>query len=152
MKPLFSPEELAEMTAADAEIEKTFRLTLEDMRLSERLEKSVEFDRLPPEKKARVIAARKYRDKHRAELAEKQRAYNAAYPEKVAARNRAYRESHREEIAAKQRAYREANREEIAAKQRAYYEANREEINAKARARYHSKKQEVICHEDAIDA
>lgn len=137
MKPLFSPEELAEMAAADAEIEKTFHLTLEDMRLSEELEKSVEFDRLPPEKKARVIAARKYRDKHRAELAEKQRAYNAAYPEKVAARNRAYRELHREEIAAKKRAYREANREEI---------------NAKARARYHTQKQEVICHEDAIDA
>lgn len=34
MKPLFSPEELAEMEAADAEIEATFRLTNEDIRRS----------------------------------------------------------------------------------------------------------------------
>ena len=122
MKPLFSPEELAEMAAADAEIEKTFRLTNEDIKRSREADKAAMFDRLPPEKK------------------------------KIAAKKRAYYEANREEIAAKQRAYREANREEIAAKKRAYYEANREEIAAKQRARYHSKKQEVICHEDAIDA
>ena len=122
MKPLFSPEELAEMAAADAEIEKTFRLTNEDIKRSREADKAAMFDRLPPEKK------------------------------KIAAKARAYREANREEIAAKKRAYYEANREEIAAKKRAYREANREEINAKARARYHTQKQEVICHEDAIDA
>ena len=122
MKPLFSPEELAEMAAADAEIEKTFRLTNEDIKRSRDADKAAMFDRLPPEKK------------------------------KIAAKQRAYREANREEINAKQRAYREANREEINAKARAYREANREEINAKARARYHTQKQEVIFHEDAIDA
>ena len=137
MKPLFSPEELAEMAAADAEIEKTFRLTNEDIKRSREADKAAMFDRLPPEKK---------------KIAAKQRAYREANREKIAAKQRAYYEANREEINAKARAYYEANREEIAAKKRAYREANREEINAKARARYHSKKQEVICHEDAIDA
>ena len=110
MKPLFSPEELAEMAAADAEIEKTFRLTNEDIKRSREADKAAMFDRLPPEKK------------------------------KIAAKQRAYREANREEINAKARAYYEANREEINAKQRAYREANREEINAKQRAWYHTKK------------
>lgn len=96
MRPLFTPDELAEMEAADAEIEKSFRLSNEDIRRSRDMDKEVAFDRLPLEKK------------------------------KIAAYQRAYYEANREEIAAKQRAYREANREEIAANQRAYYEANRE--------------------------
>ena len=104
MKSLFTPEELAELAAADAEIEATFRLTNEDIRRSREADKAALLDRLPPEKK------------------------------RIAAYQRAYREANREEIAAKKRAYYEANREEIAAKKRAYYEANREEIAAKKRA------------------
>ena len=96
MKPFFTPEELADMAAADAEIEATFRLTNEDIRRSKDADKAALLDRLPPEKKR-----------------------EAAY-------QRAYREANREEIAAKRRAYYEANREEIAAKQRAYREAKRE--------------------------
>ena len=98
MKPLFSPEELAEMAAADAEIEKTFRLTNEDIKRSREADKAAMFDRLPPEKK------------------------------KIAAKQRAYREANREEIAAKQRAYREANREEINAKARARYHSKKQEV------------------------
>lgn len=82
MRPMFSPEELAEMAAADAEIEKTFRLTNEDIKRSREADKASMFDRLPPEKK------------------------------KIAAKQRAYYEANREEIAAKQRAYREKKRME----------------------------------------
>ena len=113
MKSLFTPEELAEMAAADAEIEKTFRLTNEDIKQSREADKAAMFDRLPPEKK------------------------------RIAAYQRAYREANREEIAAYQRAYREANREEIAAYQRAYYEANREKIAAHQRAYQKNKREKA---------
>lgn len=96
MKSLFTPEELAELAAADAEIEATYRLTNEDIRMSREADKAAMFDRIPPEKK------------------------------RIAAYQRAYREANREEIAAKKRAYYEANREEIAAYQRAYRKNKRE--------------------------
>ena len=83
MKPLFSPEELAEMAAADAEIEKTFRLTNEDIKRSREADKAAMFDRLPPEKK------------------------------KIAAKKRAYYEANREEIAAKQRARYHSKKQEV---------------------------------------
>ena len=81
MKSLFTPEELAKLAAADADIEATFRLTNEDIRRSREADKAAMFDRLPPERK------------------------------KQAAYQRAYYEANREEIAAKQRAYREKKRE-----------------------------------------
>ena len=81
MKPFFTPEELAVMAAADAEIEKTFRLTNEDIKRSREADKAAMFDRLPPEKK------------------------------KIAAYKRAYYEANREKITARRRAYREAKRE-----------------------------------------
>lgn len=80
MKSLFTPEELGELAAADAEIEATFRLTNEDIRRSREADKAALLDRLPPEKK------------------------------RIAAKQRAYREANREEIAAKQRAYRKKKR------------------------------------------
>ena len=98
MKPFFTPEELAEMAAADAEIDASFRLTNEDIKRSREADKAAMFDRLPPEKK------------------------------KIAAKQRAYREANREEIAAKQRAYREANREEINDKARARYHTQKQEV------------------------
>lgn len=83
MKPLFSPEELAEMAAADAEIEKTFRLTNEDIKRSREADKAAMFNRLPPEKK------------------------------KIAAKQRAYYEANREEIAAKARARYHSKKQEV---------------------------------------
>ena len=126
MKPFFTPEELAEMAAADAEIDASFSLTNEDIKRSREADKAAMFDRLPPEKK---------------KIAAKQRAYREANREEIAAKKRAYYEANREEIAAKQRAYREANREEIAAYQRAYYEANREKITARRRAYREAKRE-----------
>ena len=94
---LFTPEELAEMAAADAEIEREFAMTAEERRESAERERHLKDER------------------------------KGAKGRKIAAYQRAYYEANKEEIAAYQRAYREANKEEIAAKQRAYYEANKEE-------------------------
>ena len=95
----FTSEELAEMAAADAEIEATFRLLPEDLERAREQDRLARFEALPPERK------------------------------KVAAQKKAYYEANREKVAAQKKAYREANREKAAAYQKAWYEANREKYN-----------------------
>ena len=93
----FTPEELAERAAADAEIEASFRLEPDDLIRSARFDRLARFDALPPEKR------------------------------KVAAQQKAYREANREKVAAQQKAYREANREKYNAYMREYMRKRREE-------------------------
>lgn len=93
----FTPEELAEMAAADAEIEASFRLEPEDLIRSARFDWMARFDALPPEKR------------------------------KVAAQQKAWYEANREKVAAQQKAYREANREKYNAYMREYMRKRREE-------------------------
>ena len=100
---MFTPEELAEMAAADAEIEAEFRLTQEDLDRSRELDREAKFRALPMEK------------------------------QKVAEYQKAYREANREKVAEYQKAYWEANREKLAAQRKAYYEANREQLRERAR-------------------
>jgi hypothetical protein len=115
---MFTPEELAEMAAADAEIEAEFRLTQEDLDRSYKLDREVKFRALPMEKQ---------------KLAARQKAYREANREKVAAQKKAYYEANREKVAEYQKAYREANREKVAEYQKAYREANREKVRERAR-------------------
>lgn len=100
---MFTPEELAEMEAADAEIEAEFRLTQEDLDRSRELDREAKFRALPMGK------------------------------QKVAAQQKAYREANREKVAEYQKAYYEANREKVAAQRKAYREANREQLRERAR-------------------
>ena len=78
---MFTPEELAEMAAADQEIEETFHLTGEDMQLSLELDKAAYRDSLP--------------NKERAAL-DKRKAYRERNWEKVAAQKRTWRTVHRD--------------------------------------------------------
>ena len=103
VRPVFSASELAEMAAADAEIEASFRLEQDDLDRSLALDRLAHFESLPPEKR------------------------------KVAAQKKAYREANREKVAAQKKAWYEANREKVAAQQKAYYEANREKLRSYAR-------------------
>ena len=95
MKQTFTAEELAEMAAADAEIEAEFRLTPEDLEQSAKLDREAKFSSLPPEKR------------------------------KVAAQKKAYYEANREKVAEYQKAYREANREKRRAYMREYMRRKR---------------------------
>ncbi len=101
----FTPEELAELAAFDAEIDAEFEWTNEELRESRARDKEICFER--KESKARKIA-------------EAQRAYYEANREKIAEAKRAYYEANREKIAEAQRAYREANREHYNAYMREY--------------------------------
>lgn len=110
MKPLFTPEEIAELAAADAEIDATFCLTDEEISRSRDADTAAMLDRLPPEKRKAAARHRAYYEKHREEIAAKARAYYEKNREKRLAYQRAYDAAHREEKAIKNRAYREAKR------------------------------------------
>ena len=92
----FTPEELAAMAAADAEIEAEFFLTNEEAAASS-----------ARDREARYLAM----DKRGQALAEYQRRYYEANKEAVAERQRRYREANKEALAEYQRRYREANKE-----------------------------------------
>ena len=100
----FTLEELAEMAAADAEIEAA-ALTLEDYRETDDRDREVRMERKGP--KGKKVAAQ-------------QKAWYEANREKVAAQQKAWYEANREKVAAQQKAYREANREKINAYMREY--------------------------------
>ena len=91
----FTPEELAEMAEADAEIEASFHLEQADLDLSLELDRQAHFDGLSPEK------------------------------QKVAAQQKAYREANKDKVAAQQKAYREANRGKYNAYMREYMRRRR---------------------------
>ena len=86
----FTPEELAEMAAADAEIEASFRLEQADLDRSRELDRVAHFEGLTPEKR---------------KVAEYQRAYREANKDKVAEYQRAYRRKNREKYNAYMREY-----------------------------------------------
>ena len=92
-KPLFTPEELAELAAFDAEIDES------DITQNE-IDASRERDR------EAVLAGMSKRNR---KIAENKRAYREANREKIAEYRRAYYEANREKIAEYQRAYREEN-------------------------------------------
>ena len=92
----WTSEELAEMAAADAEIEATFRLLPEDLERAREQDRLARFEALPPERR------------------------------KIAAQQKAYREANREKVAAQRKAYREANREKYNEYMREYMRKRRE--------------------------
>lgn len=111
MKSLFTPEELAKLAAADAEIDASFCLTNEDIRRSREADKAAMLDRLPPAKKKKAAYWRAYYEANREEISAKRRAYYEKNREKRLAYQRAYDAAHREDIAARQLAYKQAKRE-----------------------------------------
>lgn len=76
-RPLFTPEELAEMAAADAEIEENFCLTNEDIRRSREMDREAANDRKDPRTRKISEAHRAYyeanRDKYNAYMRDYQR-------------------------------------------------------------------------------
>ena len=91
---LFTAAELEELRRADAEIDKEYALTPQEIKASRKLDREAELERMDPQKR------------------------------RVAAQKAAYYEANKERIAAQQAAYYEANKERIAAYQAAYYEHN----------------------------
>ena len=116
----FTPEELAAMAAADAEIEAEFVLTNEEAAAS-----------TARDREARYLAM----DKHGQALAERNRRYYEANKEALAEYQRRYYEANKEALAEYQRRYYEANKEALAERNRRYYEANKEKWQQYAAAK-----------------
>ena len=64
-KMKFTAEELAEMAAADAEIEATFELTPQEAYDADRRDRQIQRSNLPPEKALQVEKERRYRRENR---------------------------------------------------------------------------------------
>ena len=92
-KPLFTPEELAELAAFDAEIDES-DITSDDIKESRKRDRQAVLGEM---------------DNQKRKIAEYRRAYYEANREKIAEQKRAYYEANREKIAEYQRAYREEN-------------------------------------------
>lgn len=76
---MFTPEELAEMEAADAEIEAEFRLTQEDLDRSRELDREAKFRALPMGKQKVAAQQKAYREANREQLRERARNYMREY-------------------------------------------------------------------------
>lgn len=108
----YSRDELAEMAAADEEIERTFRMTAAEYALSVELDLTAKRQARTPEQEVRCKEYSKYYQANRDKISERKK---KQYLEK---------------------------REEILAKQKRYRETHREYLRERARIRYTIKKQE----------
>ena len=136
----FTPEELAEMARADAEIEREFILTAEEAAESRELDRAAKMER--KDKKAKAVAEyqRRYREANKEALAEYQRRYREANKEAKRDKNRQYYQANKEAIKAKHRQHYQANKEAIKAKHRQHYQANREALTEYQRRYYEANK------------
>ena len=107
--PLFTPEELAELAAFDAEVEKE-EITQAETEKSRSRDQEVMFDRKNNRERRNAARKREYRAANKEKLAAWQREYNAANKEKIAAQKREYYAANKEKIAAQKREYRAAKR------------------------------------------
>lgn len=76
---MFTPEELAEMAAADAEIDTEFRLTQEDLERSRELDREAKFCALPMKKQKVAEYQKAYREANREKVRERARNYMREY-------------------------------------------------------------------------
>ena len=103
----WTPEELADMAAADEEIEASFELSTDEAKASEDLDDAAVAQRMGLTPTA--LRARR----------ERVRAWSAAHPDSRRRTQRKYAEKHKAEIKAYKAAWYQANKEKILAQKRA---------------------------------
>lgn len=89
-KPLFTPEELAELAAFDAEIDES-DITEDEIKESRKRDRQAVLGEMDNQKRKIAEAKRAYREANREKIAEAQRAYYEANREKWNAYMREYR-------------------------------------------------------------
>ena len=80
--PLFTPEELAELAAADALIDETFVLTKEEAALSRKLDRAAVIANMDPERRKRAEYDAAYRKANKDKISEYKRAWERRNREK----------------------------------------------------------------------
>lgn len=91
----FTPEELAEMAAADAEIEAEFCMTQEEIDDSRERDYFFRVDSM----ENKQLGQRRYHEANKDKIAEYQRLYREAHRDKRIECQRRYREAHKDKIA-----------------------------------------------------
>ena len=110
-RPLFTPEELAELARIDAELDAE-PISSEEVAESNRRDRQ---------------AKRAIMDNKAAKIAESRRRHYEANKDRIAESKRRYREANKDKLAEYQRRYREANEGKAAEYQRRYRERRRNE-------------------------
>ncbi len=91
----FTPEELAELAAFDAEIDAEVDAAIEDEYISKWLDELAIMDSLDHKQASRRRSQRAYREAHKEEIAERMRAYYEAHKEEIAAYQKEYQREYR---------------------------------------------------------
>ena len=143
MRGGWTEEELAEMAAADAEIDCEFQMTWEEWTESQERDAQAELEDLDDRGRRRKERLRKnYREK-----AEEKRRYARDYREKHKdarrAYDREYKRAHAEEGRAYMRAWRESRKEELAAYNREYRLKNLDRLREADRERKRRRSREA---------
>lgn len=81
---MFTPEELEEMRNADKEIERSFRLTMDELQASRVMDRGAKAERLCNKAKKIAAAKREYYAANRDKIAAAQREYRAANRKRTA--------------------------------------------------------------------
>lgn len=148
---LFTPEELAELAAFDAEVEENFVLTHEECTSSSARDRAARASGAAPRTSTRrqdgLTDYQRYRDQ---KLAYK-RAYAASHKDQIRATAHAYYERNKERIKARNRAYYAKNREKMAAYARAYQQAHKQELSQRAHTRYMLKRYGTLLPDRGCD-
>lgn len=105
MKPLFTPEELAELKAFDAEVDAS-DITLEEMRESRTRERYEALAVADDERRKRMLYQKKYYSEHRERILSIRRNHYRQNRDAETERHRRYYQENRERCMAYQRAYR----------------------------------------------
>lgn len=128
----FTPEELADMAAYDAEIEASFALTSEERKLSLALDRAAKG----------TVSGSAYYLAHRAARIAYAQDWRARNRERDEANKRAWYQKNKDHVRAYQKEYFKQHANEIRERNNAYYYRNRDTILAKAKARRDAKKAE----------
>ena len=87
---------------------------------------------------------KKYREKHREEIAEYQKKYHEEHKEEIAEQQKKYREEHKEERAQCHKKYREEHKEELLEYNKKYREENKEKVLERKKQYYEDNKVKLI--------
>lgn len=129
----FTPEELADMAAYDAEIDESFELTSEERKRSLALDRAA---------KGTDTSGSAYYRAHRAARIAYAQDWRNRNRERDNANKRAWYQKNKDRLRAYQKEYHKQNADHIRERNNAYYYRNRDTILAKAKARRDAKKAE----------
>lgn len=126
----FTPEELADMAAYDAEIEASFALTSEERKLSLALDRAAKG----------TVSGSAYYQAHRSAKIAYAQDWQRRNRERASATHRAWYAKNKDRVRAYRKEYRKQNADRIRELNNAYYYRNRDTILAKAKVRRDAKK------------